>query len=217
MKKILIDKLKYEKQANHEYQAEFVCGCDEVGRGCLAGPVIAAAVYIPPQYYAELNEIDDSKKLSEQKRKQYYEKIIDYAYIGIAILQADVIDEINIYAAARRAMELAVENLLVEIPVDYILTDAMPLKNVSIPHESIIKGDQKSLSIAAASIVAKCVRDNIMIEYSRQYPEYAFEQHKGYGTKKHLQALANFGVIDGIHRKSYKPIQALIIKQDSLF
>ena len=210
-----MEKLLYEEKA-YSTGATFVCGCDEVGRGCLAGPVVSAAVYIPPCNYQKLAHVDDSKKISEKKRYQFFEDILEYAYVAIYLIQASEIDKINIYAASRKAMEHAVQNLQEDIAIDYVLTDAMPLKDLLINHDAIIKGDQKSLSIAAASIVAKCVRDTIMIAYGKEYPAYGFEKHKGYGTKQHLLALKTAGVISGIHRTTYKPVRDVLIRQEQV-
>lgn len=205
--------LAFEKRAMVEEEAQYICGCDEAGRGALAGPVVASAVYIPQENYDLLVGVNDSKQLSSKKRLAFFETILHLSKVGIGVVQADEIDCINIYQASRKAMLLAVKNLQMLVPVDYILTDAMPLPASLIKHQSIIKGDQKSLSIAAASIVAKCIRDNIMIGYDERYPQYQFAQHKGYGTKKHLDALASFGVLASLHRKSYKPVlQAVKIK-----
>ena len=210
--------LQHESQVAQEYQAHFICGCDEAGRGCLAGPVVAAAVYIPAEHYEKLAEVNDSKQLSEKKRLVYFDLIIKYAQVGIAIIEAAEIDVINIYEASRKAMLLAVENLqALNGNIDYILTDAMPLPQATLKHTAIIKGDQQSLSIAAASIIAKCTRDSIMYRYAEKFPQYAFDAHKGYGTKKHLLALEDFGIIEGVHRKSYKPVQKIITLQNKLF
>lgn len=193
--------------------ASLVAGCDEAGRGCLAGPVVAAAVFIPKEHLTALAGVNDSKQLSEKKRLAYFELILQYADIGLGIIEAPEIDEINIYEASRKAMINALKN----IEYDYVLTDAMPIYTLDVPVEAIIKGDQKSLSIAAASIVAKCVRDEIMKQYGSRYPFYLFEKHKGYGTKLHLTALDTYGVIDGLHRKTYAPVRALLEEQMTLF
>jgi ribonuclease HII len=201
--------LSFERQAARDFGAEYICGCDEAGRGPLAGPVVAAAVYIPVTNYEALVGVTDSKQLSARKRAVFFEQILMSCIVGIGMLQAEDIDTLNIYAASRAAMLRAIRNLQCVTPVDYILTDAMPLPDENIRHEAIIKGDQKSLSIAAASIIAKQVRDQIMLEYDKLYPMYHFGQHKGYGTKQHLAALATYGVITGLHRMSYKPVQAI--------
>lgn len=193
------------------YQA--VAGCDEAGRGCLAGPVVAAAVVIMPEAYPYLEDVYDSKKIAEKKRKTLYNIIMKYTNVGIGIISAEEIDKLNIYVASRQAMLQA----LTKIEHDYVLTDAMPLPGYKTPVDAIIKGDQKSLSIAAASIIAKCTRDNLLVELDKQHPEYGFAQHKGYGTKKHLEMLKKYGVLEGIHRKSYAPVRKLLVKQEQLF
>lgn len=193
---------KYEEKLlkkGHRY----ICGCDEVGRGPLAGPVVAAAVVLDPNHLIE--GLNDSKQLSERRREQLAieikEKCIAY---NIQYIDPEEIDRINIYQASKRAMMLAV--LALDIVPSFVLSDAMPLEELGIPFESIIKGDTLSASIAAASIIAKVERDEYMRQMSEVYPGYGFEQHKGYPTKQHLQALDELGVCP-IHRKSYKPVQ----------
>ena len=179
----------------------YIAGIDEVGRGPLVGPVVAAAVILPKGFFDE--RINDSKKLSEKKRNELYQIISDEAIsIGIGVISNERIDEINIYEATKEAMKEAVNNLNV-LP-DYLLIDAMKL-DIDIPSLSIIKGDSKSQSIAAASIVAKVVRDNMMYELDKKYPMYGFANNKGYGTKKHMEAIQKYGIISE-HRKSFKPV-----------
>lgn len=204
--------LTYERAAN-EKGYDKVAGCDEAGRGCLAGPVVAAAVVIPQEKVMLLDGVTDSKQLSEKKRFTFFEIITEHLDIGLGIIEAPEIDEINIYEASRKAMLEALKS----VEHNYVLTDAMPLPSYSAPVEAIIKGDQLSLSIACSSIVAKCVRDSIMYEYDAIYPSYAFANHKGYGTKKHKEALEQFGVIKNLHRMSYKPVQEVFVKQGKLF
>jgi len=199
--------LSFEQKAQAAFNAQYICGCDEAGRGPLAGPVVAAAVYIPQSNYEQLDGVKDSKQLTARKRVLLFDRILQHSYVGLGILQAKTIDEINIYEASRQAMHMAIRNLSCLVPVDYILTDAMPLPGLDMPYEAIIKGDQKSLSIAAASIIAKQVRDQIMIEYDTLYPSYGFAQHKGYGTKQHVAALTKYGIVNDVHRLSYKPVQ----------
>lgn len=180
----------------------YIAGCDEVGRGPLAGPVVAAAVILDPDKTIE--GLNDSKKLSEKKRNiletEIKEKALAYKVVYI---WPEEIDKINIYQASKKAMIEAL--LTLSIQPSYVLSDAMPLGNIGIPYESIIKGDAKSATIAAASILAKQERDRYMLEISKDYPEYGFEKHKGYPTKQHLEALDTYGVLD-IHRKTYKPV-----------
>lgn len=182
-----------------------VAGIDEVGRGPLVGPVVACAVILPKDFYME--EINDSKKLSEKKREMLYSVIIENAIsVGIGVKSEKVIDEVNIYEATKLAMIDAVNNLSVK--PEHLLIDAMKL-DIDIPQTSIIKGDSKSESIAAASIVAKVTRDRMLDELDLVYPEYDFKNNKGYGTKKHLEAIKKYGVIDE-HRRSFSPVSDVL-------
>lgn len=197
------DLYKFEKELwNKNYN--FVAGCDEAGRGPLYGPVVCASVILPHDF--KLEGLNDSKKLSEKKREEYYPIIMEKAIaVGISIVSAKEIDEINIYEASRRGMLRAVSNLSVK--PDYIITDAMPLDGyTNIDHESIIKGDAKSITIAAASVIAKVTRDRIMYEEDKKHPEYEFCKHKGYPTKKHIELLNKYGIIDG-YRTTYGPVK----------
>ncbi|PKR87040.1 ribonuclease HII [Heyndrickxia camelliae] len=199
-----LEMMKYENEIKAE-GFKLIAGIDEVGRGPLAGPVVAAAVILSDSFY--LPGINDSKQLSEQKREDYYEFIMREAKsVGIGIVSAEEIDHINIYEATKKAMNTAINNS--SIFPDYCLIDAMKLA-LPIPQTSIIKGDAKSVSIAAASIVAKVTRDRLMKEYSNQYPQYHFEKNMGYGTQEHLLALNTYGPCL-IHRKSFAPIKDII-------
>ncbi|MFA7416918.1 MAG: ribonuclease HII [Acholeplasma sp.] len=196
------DNLAYE---NALYKAGYqhICGIDEAGRGPLAGPVVAAAVIFKKGFYHK--DINDSKKLSVKQRDILYDLIIDNAVsIGISIIDHHIIDDINILEAARLAMQEAMNKL--QVKPDYALTDHMDIKGI--PYTSLIKGDQLSMTIAAASIIAKVTRDRIMIDYDKQYPLYGFKDHKGYGTKKHLEALKLYGITP-IHRKTFKPVTSI--------
>lgn len=178
----------------------FIAGIDEVGRGPLMGPVVTAAVILPKDFYDE--RINDSKKLTEKKRELLYDVIMENAIsVGIGISSEDVIDEINILNATKRAMLEAVNNLSVK--PEHLLIDAVKL-DTDIPQTSIIKGDAKSESIAAASIIAKVTRDRMMIELDKIHPEYDFKHNKGYGTKKHIEAIRKYGIIKE-HRKTFAP------------
>ena len=180
---------------------EKIGGIDEVGRGPLVGPVVAACVILPKNY--QLEGLTDSKKLSEKKREKFYDILRqDAIAIGIGVVSEKKIDEINIYEATKLAMQEAIKNLKVE--PDYLLIDAMKLET-SIPSTSIIKGDAKSLSIAAASVIAKVTRDRMLIELDKKYPMYDFKNNKGYPTKKHLEAIEKYGIIYE-HRRSYGPV-----------
>ncbi|MDD6468067.1 MAG: ribonuclease HII [Erysipelotrichaceae bacterium] len=200
---------------NHEekriWESHQCCiGIDEAGRGPIAGPLVVAGVVFPENY--DSKDIYDSKKLSEKKREALYETIIhDALYFDIQIVSVEEIDRYNIYQATKRAMT----KIALNADVTYVLTDAMPLE-INKEVTSLIKGDQLSCSIAAASILAKVTRDRIMKEYDLQYPEYGFAKHKGYPTKQHLMALETYGVLD-IHRKSYAPVANQLHQQLKLF
>ena len=198
--------LKYEQELyNQGYK--LIAGTDEVGRGPLVGPVVAAAVILPVGYFLE--GLTDSKKLSEKKRNKFYEIIKrDAISYGIGIVDAKTIDEINIYEASRKAMLIAIAKVREQINLEHVLIDAMPI-NIDIPTTSIIKGDAKSISIAAASVVAKVTRDKMMYELDKKYPMYGFASHKGYPTKKHIEAIHKYGLIEG-YRKSYGPVKEVI-------
>ena len=200
----MIDLLEFEKEL-YKYGIELIAGVDEVGRGPLIGPVVAAAVILPKNY--KLDGLNDSKKLSEKKRDMFYEVINrDALAIGVGIIDASKIDEVNIYEATKLAMKAAIDGL--DIKPEHVLIDAMPLL-LDIPSTSIIKGDAKSLSIAAASVIAKVTRDRMMNELDKKYPMYGFASHKGYPTKKHIEALNEYGLIDG-YRKTYAPIKDMV-------
>ncbi len=183
-----------------------VAGIDEAGRGPLAGPVTAAAVILPKGFCHDL--LDDSKKLSEKKRELIYEDLMaDKGVLwGYSFADADEIDEINILKATHAAMARAARQL--EMDPVYFLIDGLAVPNFPFASEGIVKGDGKSLSIAAASIIAKVVRDRKMLEYAEEFPEYGFERHKGYGTKFHLEALREHGPTK-IHRQSFAPVAQL--------
>ncbi|RFB19080.1 ribonuclease HII [Bacillus sp. HNG] len=195
---------QYE-QALYKKGISYIAGVDEVGRGPLAGPVVAAAVILPQDAY--LPGLNDSKKLSEQKREELFQLITERAIsVGIGIIPADVIDDVNIYQATKQAMKKAISGLSVK--PDHLLVDAMEIP-IDVPQTSIIKGDAKSVSIAASSIIAKVTRDRLMVRLSHEYPEYGFEKHMGYGTAHHLEALKKYGVTSE-HRRSFAPVRDLI-------
>ena len=198
--KELIDNYKYERELNKK-GIKLIAGVDEVGRGPLIGPVVAAAVILPVDF--KLEGLTDSKKLSEKKREQFYQIIEKEAIaIGIGIIDEKRIDEINIYAATKEAMYMAISNL--KIKPEHILIDAMPLE-LEIPTTSIIKGDLLSITISAASVIAKVTRDHMLYEMDREYPMYDLKNNKGYGTKKHIEAIKKYGITK-YHRLSYKPV-----------
>ena len=187
----------------------YLAGTDEAGRGPLAGPVVTAAVILP-NYCQALLGINDSKQLSKDKRNEYAKRIKEQALAySIHFQPAEEIDRINILEATRRSMEISVESL--SIQPDVVIADAMKL-NVTMPQQSIIKGDAKSLAIAAASILAKTARDEYMDQLDEQFPMYGFKQHAGYGTKQHLEALEKFGATIH-HRKSFEPIKSMFQKE----
>ena len=191
----------FEKAARQQ-GCRAVAGVDEAGRGPLAGPVVAAAVILPPDF--DVQGIDDSKKLSARRRQRLYEDIYGRSTtVGIGIVDAVEIDRINILQAALLAMAMAVDNL--DPRPDYLLIDGTFPIGVEVPQETIPKGDARSISIAAASIVAKVTRDRIMEGYHHYYPQYAFHRHKGYPTRAHRELIRKFGC-SPIHRRSFKGV-----------
>lgn len=193
--------LEYENNLYKE-GVTLIAGVDEVGRGPLIGPVVACACILPVNFYHK--DIKDSKKLSEKKREEMYKIIKENAIsIGLGIVSEKVIDEVNIYEATKIAMKEAIKNL--NITPEHVLIDAMKLE-LNIPSTSIIKGDDKSESIAAASIIAKVTRDHMLDEMDKEYPMYDLKNNKGYGTKKHLEALQTYGPCK-YHRVSYSPVR----------
>ena len=196
---------EYENKLESEGY-KLIGGTDEVGRGPLVGPVVAACCVLGPDF--ELEGLTDSKKLSEKKRNTFAAYIKEHAIAyGIGIVSPKEIDEINILEASRKAMMLAVAEVRKKVNMDYLLTDAMKL-DLDIPVLPIIKGDAKSINIAAASVIAKVTRDQMMYELDKKYPEYGFASHKGYPTKKHLEAIKKYGIFDG-YRLSYGPVKEI--------
>ncbi len=184
-----------------------IAGIDEAGRGPLAGPVVAAAVILPDNF--KLLGLNDSKQLNKSKREEYYQIIVEQAIsYGISIVENDVIDDINIYEATKLAMKQALNKL--EPKADYVLIDAVELNNLPCSSESIVKGDAKSVSIAAASILAKVTRDSVMRTIHEQYPMYDFQSNMGYGTKVHMEKLKKFGA-SPYHRKTFAPVKETIL------
>lgn len=203
----LKDNLKYEKELYNDGYT-LIAGVDEVGRGPLVGPVVAAAVILPKNY--KLEGLTDSKKLSEAKRN-YFDEIIkrDAISYGIGVIDNNIIDEVNIYEATKLAMKQAISNL--KIKPDYVLTDAMKL-DIDIDFKPLIKGDLRSLSISAASVIAKVYRDKLMYLLDKKYPYYNFKNNKGYPTKDHIEAIKKYGIIKE-HRISYHPVSEYINKK----
>lgn len=181
----------------------YIAGIDEAGRGPLAGPVVAAAVILPRDFFLE--GLNDSKKLTARKRDILFEELTarEDILIGVGQVDAARIDELNILKATHLAMKLAVESM--EVTPDICLIDGLPVRGFPFPQEAIVKGDSKSLSISAASIIAKVTRDRIMGEYAREFPQYGFDRHSGYGTKAHMEALNAYGPCR-IHRRSFAPV-----------
>ena len=202
----LITMQVYERELR-EKGVTYIGGVDEVGRGPLAGPVTAACVVLPPDF--DVLGVDDSKKLSEKKREELFDRIKEKALAwGIGMCDNNVIDEINILEATKKAMAEAIEGADRQLKekgmtgVEHLLIDTVALKDVDIPQTSIVKGDANSLSIAAASIIAKVTRDRLMAEYHKQYPFYGFDSNKGYGTKAHYEGIDKHGITP-IHRKTF--------------
>lgn len=196
---------KYEHECARRGHA-VVAGVDEVGRGPLAGPVVVSAVILPPDFFIE--KLNDSKKLSEAVREKLYDIIMENAVaVNTAVIDEKTIDRINIYQAAMNGMYQAIYGL--KVKPDEVLIDAMPLDSLDIAHQSIVKGDAKSASIAAASIIAKVTRDRMMNEFDKIYPQYGFAQNKGYGTKEHVEALQKYGPCK-IHRCSFEPVKSMV-------
>ena len=199
--KELINNREYEDELEQK-GINYIAGVDEVGRGPLVGPVVTACVILPKGY--KLDGLTDSKKLSLKKREMYFDIIMkDALSVSIGIKDEKVIDEVNIYEATKLAMYDAINNS--KIKPEHVLIDAMKLEELDIPSTSIIKGDLKSITISAASIIAKVTRDRMLVELDKKYPEYGFAKNAGYGTKKHIEAIEKYGIIPE-HRKTFKPV-----------
>ncbi len=206
------DSYRYERKLR-EKGVNYIAGVDEVGRGPLVGPVVAACVVLPEHF--NLDGLTDSKKLSGKKREYFYDLIKEEALgIGVGIINEKKIDEVNIYEATKLAMKEAIKNCKKETKIEHILIDAMPL-NVDVPTTSIIKGDLKSITISAASVIAKVTRDRMLDDLDKIYPMYDFKKNKGYPTKKHLEAIKKYGIIKE-HRKSYGPVKDYLQKNDKI-
>jgi ribonuclease HII len=207
---------KYWKRLGYEQElwakgVSVVAGVDEAGCGPLAGPVVAAAVVFPCAWlqaglWSKLRGLDDSKQLTQEQREKFYGMLTSRTDIrfGIASVDVEMIDQINIYQAARRAMQFALQQL--HPPADHVLVDGRAVKTLQMPHTPLVKGDCKSYSIAAASVLAKVTRDRLMVEYDRQFPGYGFAEHKGYATPQHLEAIQRQGPCP-IHRRSFSPFK----------
>ena len=186
-----------------------ICGVDEAGRGPLAGPVVVASCILPP--FLRIDGINDSKQLSSKKRSELFKIIVKNAIdYNIVFIDEKDVDDLNIYQATKKGMLQAIHGL--KNKPDYALIDAMPLGELEIPHNSIIHGDARCASVAAASILAKVTRDEYMEKMDVKYPNYGFKKHKGYGTKAHIEALEKYGPCE-IHRKTYAPVSKFFSKQ----
>ena len=199
-----MDTYIYERELR-EKGINLIAGVDEVGRGPLVGPVVTACVILPEKF--DLEGLTDSKKLSEKKREELYKKIEEQALgIGIGIVDNEEIDNINILNATKKAMKMAINNC--NIRPEHVLIDAVKL-DIDIPTTSIIKGDLKSITISAASVIAKVTRDHMLYELDKKYPMYDFKHNKGYPTKKHIEAIKEYGIIKE-HRKSFSPVKEYV-------
>ena len=195
---------KYKKMGK-----KVIAGLDEAGRGPMAGPLVVALVILNPK--KKIEGLNDSKQLSEKKREKLYQEIMAYAKeVVVDIVSVEDVDKLNVYQASKTGMLNCLAKA--KSKIDFVLTDAMPLDDMW-EHEAIIKGDAKSASIAAASIIAKVTRDHIMYDLAKEYPEYHFEKHKGYVTKLHLEMINKYGV-SIVHRKSFAPVQEVIKKEN---
>lgn len=199
-----MDTYMYERELRKK-GINLIAGVDEVGRGPLVGPVVTACVILPEKFYLE--GLTDSKKLSEKKREILYKEIEEQALgIGIGIVDNEEIDNINILNATKKAMKMAINNCPVR--PEHVLIDAVKL-DIDIPTTSIIKGDLKSITISAASVIAKVTRDHMLYELDKKYPMYDFKHNKGYPTKKHIEAIMEYGIIKE-HRRSYSPVKEYV-------
>lgn len=208
-----IDNYMYERELR-EKGITLIAGVDEVGRGPLVGPVVAACVVLPEEF--NLDGLTDSKKLSEKKRNFYFDEIKKIALgVGVGIIDEKKIDEVNIYEATKLAMKEAINDCLKNCKIEHILIDAMPLE-LDIPTTSIIKGDLKSITISAASVIAKVTRDRMLDELHEKFPMYDFNKNKGYPTKKHLEAIEEYGILPE-HRRSYGPVKNYIETHKEMF
>lgn len=202
------DLYKFEEEL-YDTGFQAICGVDEAGRGPLAGPVVVAACILPP--FLRIEGINDSKQLTSKKRHELYKRIMKEALdYNIVFISVEEVDELNIYQATKKGMLEAIRGL--KLSPDHVLIDAMPLNELEISHESIIHGDARCASVAAASILAKVTRDNYMEKMDIKYPNYGFKKHKGYGTKLHFEALEKYGPCP-IHRKTFFPVSKYYSKQ----
>ncbi len=205
---------EFDNRQREEHHVTWIAGFDEAGRGPLAGPVSSAGVVLPPDYHNDM--INDSKKLTDKERRILFEEIkkVAVAY-SVILVPVKTIDEINILEADRLGMETCLTEIMKKTPVEYLITDYMKL-HTKIETLSIPKGDATSLSVAAASILAKVTRDDYMIELDKKYPQYQFKKNKGYGTKTHLEALKEYGYVSGVHRLTFEPVKSMVNHTEQL-
>jgi ribonuclease HII len=200
---------KFEKLGFHH-----IAGVDEAGRGPLAGPLVCAAVIFSPSFRHPL--INDSKQLTDLKRRELFPIIMQHALaVSYAVIDPSTIDQLNIYRATQEGMMQVIRQLIIK--PDFVITDAMKLPSINVPYEALIKADAKALPVAAASIIAKVIRDDIMEKLHLEFPHFEFKSHKGYPTALHIKLLKQFGPIKGIHRMSYRPVQDVLNQKISLF
>ncbi len=205
----------FDRKIEKDNGVKCIAGFDEAGRGPLAGPVSTCGVVLPSDY--ENDKINDSKKLTDKERRELALEIKEHAICyHIELVDVETIDSINILEADRKGMQICLNELQKETDIDYIITDYMKLKT-DIPLLSIAKGDATSQAVAAASILAKVTRDDYMLELDKKYPVYDFKHNKGYGTKKHIEAIKTHGFIKGVHRLTFDPIRSMIEEQLTLF
>lgn len=206
----MIDMYEYENKY-HSLGYQTIGGCDEAGRGPMAGPLVAAMVILDDNHMIE--GLNDSKQLTAKKRDYLFDEIMKYAkVVEVEVISVEDVDKYNVYRASQMAMERCIQRC--KIKVDFVLTDAMPL-TINIEHLPIIKGDAKSASIAASSIIAKVTRDRLMDKYDEIYPQYGFKKHKGYVTKLHLEAIEKYGICP-IHRKTFGPVKKVMSSFEQL-
>lgn len=205
----MTDNREYELDLNSK-GINLIAGVDEVGRGPIIGPVVSSCVVLPKDYFLE--GLTDSKKLSKKKREKFYDILKkDALGVGIGIVDEKIIDEINILNATKMSMDIAIKECLKKINIEHVLIDAVKL-DIDIPTTSIIKGDLKSISIAAASVIAKVTRDNIMEEIDKEYPEFDLKNNNGYPTKKHIDSVYKYGITK-YHRRTFKPVSENLNKE----
>lgn len=205
---------EFDEKIRNDNNISFIAGFDEAGRGPLAGPVSCAAVVLPPDYHNY--KINDSKKLTDKERRKLFDEIKEVALAySVRLVPVEVIDTINILEADRQGMEQCLEDIKRKVNVQYLITDYMSL-HTDLPLLSIPRGDATSLSVAAASILAKVTRDDYMIWLDHEYPIYHFAKNKGYGTKQHLEALEAYGFIPGVHRISFEPVRSMYLGEEQL-